>query len=325
MKNTKCKTSEISLRISVTDRCQLNCIYCDPPGNSKKSYHQNLLGSDEIAVFVDFLNKNFGISKVHLTGGEPLLRPEIVTIIEKISAKGVEDIALTTNGQMLGDMAADLKRAGLRRVNISLDSLDEDNFNQLTHAGKLSRTLAGIENAIESGLHPIKLNTVVIKNKNDHEVMDIAEYGIAHNCHVRFLELMPFGLSAIKFNDWFVSSNEIMAQLEEKYQFTQLIGKSGSSSRNFSVRDSSGRTGIIGFISPLSAPFCSDCRRLRLTSDGRLLGCLAQKVGFDIRTLLQNENSPATETMSKVIETALRVKLNSSRYNTDEVMAKIGG
>ena len=219
MKHTKCETTKISLRISVTDRCQLNCLYCNPPKKDEKCFHRDLLGYDEIAAFANFLNRNYGLSKVHITGGEPLLRPKIVKIIEKISVAGVEDIALTTNGQMFGDMATDLKRAGLRRVNISLDSLNDGNFQRLTHGGKLSHTLAGIEKAIDSGLHPVKLNTVVVRNRNDHEVMDIAEYGIANHCQVRFLELMPFGSSAVNLYDWFVSSDEIKRQLEEKYEF----------------------------------------------------------------------------------------------------------
>ncbi|MFC1489653.1 GTP 3',8-cyclase MoaA [Candidatus Latescibacterota bacterium] len=325
MKYSERETSHISLRVSVTDRCQLNCLYCRPPEKDEKCFHQDLLTFNEILNFVNFLNRNYGLSKVHITGGEPLMRCGIVDFTEKISKAGITDIALTTNGQLLGEFAKDLKRAGLNRVNISLDSLDTDIFQRLTHSGKLIRTLAGIETAIDSGFDSIKLNTVVIRNRNDHEVMEIAEYGIAHHCHVRFLELMPFGLSAENFDDWFVSSDKIKNRLEETYEFRQLVGKSGGSSRDYMVRDSKGRTGIIGFISPISAPFCSGCRRLRLTSDGRLLGCLARKEGFEIRSLLHNENVSEEETLKKAVESALSVKHNSRSFNTRGTMAEIGG
>ena len=319
------RINPVSLRISVTDRCQLRCLYCRPAEGNDKSHHANLLTFDNIINFVNFLNRHYLLSKIHITGGEPLVRREIVELVKRLSAAGIGDIALTTNGQLLGEMAAPLKRAGLKRINISLDSLDKDNFCRLTRGNELCRTLEGIEAAIESGFSPVKLNTVVLKNINDHETVDIAGYGMERNCTVRFLELMPIGVSAAFFHDWFVSSAGVIKRLAERFELRAVAGQSGSSSTNYNVYDSKGRVGIIGFISPYTAPFCGDCRRLRLTSDGRLLGCLARKESYKIGPLLRGNSLSDGASLIEMINSALINKHKGHRFNTLETIVKIGG
>ncbi|MFC1528430.1 GTP 3',8-cyclase MoaA [Candidatus Latescibacterota bacterium] len=325
MTNRLQRTNPVSLRISVTDNCQLRCLYCRPAEEDDISQHSDLLTFDTIINFVNFLNRHYQLSKVHITGGEPLVRPGIVELIKKLSAAGIGDIALTTNGQLLGKMAIPLKRAGLKRINISLDSLDTDNFHQLTRGGELYRTLEGVEAAIKSGLSPVKLNTVVLRHSNDHEIVDIAGYGMERNCRVRFLELMPIGVSAAFFSDWFVSSDEVMKRLAEKFELSAVLGQSGSSSCNYRAYDSKGTAGIIGFISPYTAPFCSDCRRLRLTSNGRLFGCLARKESYEIGSLLRDDSLSDGASLLEVINSALTNKHSGSRFTTLDTIVKIGG
>ncbi len=310
-------TIEIDLTLSCNHLCP-NCTF----SNSRKK-----------RIFIDrsILNKiliglpKTGVKGMIITGGgEPCLHKELGSFVKQVYKLGI-DVTLTTNGQFLGEMATDLKRAGLRRVNISLDSLNPDNFRKLTHRGELCRTLTGIKAAIKSGLSPIKLNTVVIKNRNDHEVIDIAEYGIANHCQVRFLELMPIGITDAHFHDWFVSSAEVMKRLMKRFELRPVTQQSGGSSRNYSVCDSKGRIGIIGFISPYTSPFCSGCRRLRLTADGKLLGCLALNCGYEIRSLLQCKYSSGVVPLIKVVNSALSIKHKSRLFDSCEAMVKIGG
>ena len=326
MKTTKQRKNPVSLRISVTDRCQLRCLYCMPPAEgNKKCCHTDLLTFSEIMNFVNLLKSHYSISKIHITGGEPLVRNGIVELIKRLSTTEICDIVLTTNGQLLVGMAKDLKRAGLRRVNISLDSLNPGNFYRLTGGGELHRTLAGIDAVIECGFSPIKLNTVVLNNINDNEVTDIAIYGIERNCQVRFLELMPIGVNAAHFHDLFVSSDEVNMRLAKRFELYALAEQSGGSSRNYIAHDSDGRTGIIGFISPYTSPFCGGCRRLRLKADGKLIGCLAHEKGFEIRSLLQDESSLNEFPLIEVVNSALNIKHKNRRFESCEAMVNIGG
>lgn len=326
MRNTKKRKNPVSLRISVTDRCQLHCLYCMPPTDGNKNCcNSDLLTFGEIADFVNLLNCHYSISKIHITGGEPLVRKGIVELIKILSDTGICEIVLTTNGQLLGEMAEDLKKAGLRRVNISLDSLDPDNFRRLTGEGELHRTLAGIDAVIESGFSPIKLNTVVLKNINAHEVTDIADYGIEHKCQVRFLELMPIGDSAANFHELFVSSDEVYMKLENRFELSEITEQSGGSSRNFIARDSEGRSGIIGFISPYTSPFCRGCSRLRLKADGKLIGCLAHNKGYEIKSLLQGNSSINEFSLSEIVNSAMNIKHKKRRFESCEAMVNIGG
>ncbi len=314
----------VSLRISVTNRCQLQCLYCKPEKH-KECGGAVTLTSDEIVRFVKLITSSFSLNKVHITGGDPLMRPDIIELIERLKSEGIEHIVLTTNGQLLEKKAHALKKAGLSRINISLDSLNPDTFKRLTRGGELSRTLAGIEAAMKYGISPVKLNTVVLKGINDNETAHLAQFGMNRNCQLRFLELMPIGVAESTFHSLFVSSVEIKNKLLEKYTLNEISGVISSSSRNFIAQNMNGKTGIIGFISPVTAPFCDGCSRLRLTYDGRLIGCLALNNVYDIRVLLRDEYSNDTALFNGFINTALKSKRKNLRFETNESMVEIGG
>ncbi|MDP2898008.1 MAG: radical SAM protein [bacterium] len=315
----------ISLRLSVTDQCQLHCIYCAPPDGVEQLSFAELLSFEEMLSFVWIVKRRFGLSKVHITGGEPLLRPGVTDFVATVARENVADLALTTNGQLLGAIALELKRAGLPRINISLDSLNHETFRWLTRGGELRHTLAGIEAALQSGLSPVKLNVTVLRNVNNHEVVDIARYGLERGCEVRFLELMPIGPAADRFGDLFVASAEVRAKLGEAFHLKPTPLMYGKSSMNYLARDAHGRKGIIGFISSQTAPFCCGCRRLRLTATGQLIGCLARGEGPDIRPLLRDGDSCDGETLVEAIHGALCLKRNGGPFRTRELMARVGG
>ncbi|MCX5676006.1 MAG: GTP 3',8-cyclase MoaA [Planctomycetota bacterium] len=326
----------LSLRISVTGRCQLRCRYCAPAGGDREPLRADALAFDEILAFVRILKRRYGLRKVHLTGGEPLLRPGIARLVRMLTEEGLADLALTTNGHRLAGMAGDLRRAGLRRINVSLDSLDPQTYRRLTCGGDVARAVAGIEAALLAGLEPVKLNMVVLRGINEHEVVDMVRWGLGRGCQVRLLELMPIGAARRDFAERFVPSAEVQEQLAAHLRLRPLPYEPGASSRNFLARDTSGRAGVIGFISPCSEAFCDHCRRLRLTADGRLLGCLAQPQGTDIRGLLapgaagQVEDPPWREThranaLVRAVEEALSFKRSGRRFAEQRHMISIGG
>ncbi len=315
----------ISLRISVTDRCQLRCLYCMPPKGVQKRARQDILSFEEILRFVRLVKSHFGLSKVHITGGEPLVRPGIVKLVEMLATEGVRDLALTTNGQCLGPVAQDLKRAGLSRVNVSLDSLNDKTYALLTRGGQLKRTLEGIQAALREGFSSVKLNTVALRGHNDAELTDMARWALDRHCHIRFLELMPIACAKGIFHDLFVPACEVRAHLDERFVFRALSYTPGLSSRDFLVCDSHGRRGVIGFIAARSRPFCRGCRRLRLTSTGQLIGCLARGQGPDIRSLLRCNAQHIDQALHEIIESELALKRTDSEFDTNRTMASIGG
>ncbi len=315
----------LSLRVSVTDRCQLRCLYCMPPDGVTKLPRREIVSFEEITRLVDLLQSQFGLSKVHITGGDPLLRSDIVDLVRILAARNLEDLALTTNAQLLADMATDLKRAGLRRLNISLDTLDVDTYRSLTRGGDLDRALDGLKAALRSGFHPVKLNMLVLKGVNDHEVTSMVRFAMIHGCQVRFLELMPIGTGAEHFDEWSVSSAEVRASLSECFDLRPTPVRAGSSSRTYLARNGSGRAAEIGFISSHTAPFCEGCRRLRLTTDGRLLGCLARQEGFNIRSLLQTNKPRSASQLAKIVDEALRLKKKGRDFAGQGLMVRIGG
>jgi len=315
----------VSLRLSVTDRCQLHCLYCAPPSDAEELSSREILTFEETVRFVRIVQSRFGLSKVHITGGEPLLRPRVADLVAMVAHERIADLALTTNGQLLGAMATDLKRARLRRVNISLDSLNAETFRLVTRGGELRHTLAGIEAALRSGLAPVKLNVTVLRDVNSHELADIARFGLERGCEVRFLELMPIGPAANRFGDFFVASAEVRAELGEAFDLKPAPWPSGTSSRSYLATDGRGRSGIIGFVSPQTAPFCRGCRRLRLTATGQLIGCLARGEGPNIRPFLRDGVSCDRDALVEAIHNALRLKRSAGRFSTTELMAKVGG
>lgn len=323
------------LRISVTDRCNLRCIYCLPPGGIPLLSHEDILSYEEIAAFVR-ATSTLGISKVRLTGGEPLVRadlPRLVTMLAEINA--IDDISLTTNGVLLTEYAMELKKAGLKRVNVSLDSLRPERFEKITRRGRLEQVLRGIEAAKSCGLEPMKVNVVVMRGVNDDEVLDFARLSINEGWHVRFIELMPFGgdnpplghsVTTPPSSLQFVPAAEIMGQLVSLGKLEPCLPPRGNGPARY-YRFASAR-GTIGFITPVSEHFCFNCNRLRLTADGKLRPCLLSDLEVDIRQPLRQGAS--IEALHKVVTEAIRNKprqhqLAKGKTAKNRSMSQVGG
>ena len=315
----------ISLRLSVTDLCQLRCLYCMPRQGVPKRDHSEILSFEEILRFVGVLKNHYGLSKVHITGGEPLIRPGVVELIGMLAGEGISDLALTTNAHLLSEMALPLKQAGLNRVNISIDTLVPATYRKLTRVGNLSDTLAGIDAAIDAGFKPVKLNTIVMKGINCDEIVSIARFALDRGCEVRFLELMPIGPSAEYFDKWYVSAAEVTDTLSQAFELAPAGGKPGGSSRRYQVKDAHGRSGVIGLISSTSKPFCGGCHRLRLTSSGELVGCLATGTTLNIRPLLREPHTSKSDQLIQAVGEAMSTKRNSSQFITPNLMSMTGG
>ena len=315
----------ISLRISVTDQCQLRCAYCMPAEGAPRRRHSNMLSYEEIIRFVRAVSSRFVLTKVHITGGEPLVRPGIVDFIAALAAERIPDLALTTNGQLLADMAPRLTRAGLRRVNISLDSLNAATYAMLTRGGDIEGAIKGIKATVRAGLAPVKVNTVVLRGCNDDEVCELARFALDHDCVIRFLEMMPIGCARETFHDLFVQTSETRARLEDSFGLKPLAHEPGRSSRDFAAVDSAGRRGTIGFISPNTKPFCRGCTRLRLLSNGRLVSCLARGNGRNVRHLLGEDSPQAVNALLEQVSVALAQKRGYPVFRTLRPMAAVGG
>ena len=259
------------LRISVTDRCNYRCVYCMPPEGLKWKPKQNLLRYEELARLVHIFSE-LGINHIRITGGEPTIRSDIVRLISAISQiQGISDIAMTTNGHTLPNLAQPLAAAGLKRLNVSLDTLQADKFQKVTRGGSLKRVLEGIKQAQQYGLHPIKINTVMLRGFNDNELFDLINFCVSNNLELRFIEYMPFE------KRWHQSipEKDIRKKLNKKYNLLPIRRGTGvGPAKNYRLQQNGLK---IGFISPLSKKFCSDCNRLRLTADGHLRTCLAHE------------------------------------------------
>ncbi|MCJ7669961.1 MAG: GTP 3',8-cyclase MoaA [Dehalococcoidia bacterium] len=288
------------LRISVTDRCNLRCIYCMPPEGVHQMPHSEILSYEEVRTVVRAAAE-LGINKIRLTGGEPLVRAELPKLIKMLSQiEGIQELSLTTNGTLLKKYALELKQAGLSRVNVSLDTLKADKFQYITHLGKLKDVLEGIEAAKEAGFHPVKINTVVMRGINDDEILDFARMTYKEVWHVRFIELMPFkGVAE------FVPSVELRQHISLLGKLEPCVSITGNGPAMYYRL--SGTKGIIGFISPLTeTSFCSRCNRMRLTPDGRLRPCLLGEDEIDLKTPLRNNAS--MEELKRLILKAIASK-----------------
>jgi cyclic pyranopterin phosphate synthase len=272
------------LRISVTDRCNLKCVYCMPGCGVPLFDPSSLLSAHEITRVVQAAHQH-GVRKVRLTGGEPLLRPDILSIISSIKHRiGIRDLSLTTNGMLLAGMAHRLKAAGLDRVNISLDTMDPVRFQSITRGGELSRVWKAIEQAEQAGLSPIKINVVPLRGMNEGEIEKFATLTREKDYHIRFIECMP-----MSGNAWsratYVRTEETMARVASLGRLTPLEFKGQGPSRNYRLK---GARGVIGFISPVSDHFCGWCNRLRLTANGALRPCLFSTVEVDLKTPIRS-------------------------------------
>ncbi|MBC1564670.1 GTP 3',8-cyclase MoaA [Listeria booriae] len=319
------------IRISVTDRCNLRCVYCMPEEGMTFLPHEEVLSKDEIIDFMKIM-VGYGIKKVRITGGEPLLRTDIVDIIAGLSAiPEIEDIAVTTNAMYLVKKAEALKEAGLTRVNISLDSLQEDRFKTITRGGRLQKVLDGIAKAEQVGFFPIKLNVVLIKGQNDDEILDFLEFTRDKDINIRFIEYMPIGHAGDSWKKQYLSLQTIFDACDEAgfaYQPVDSIRGNGPS-ENFRLE---GAKGTFGLIHPVSSHFCASCNRLRLTADGYIKACLYWDEEMNIRPLIKDpeklmelvqqsiDNKPESHEMAIALQDEMQ-----SHKPTTRRMSQIGG
>ena len=310
------------LRVSVTDRCNLRCFYC----SSKDTF--SWLPPEEILSYEEFLKVlkvalTLGIKKIRLTGGEPLVRKGFVGFVAQVAAlPGLDDLSLTTNGVLLAEVARDLKKAGLRRVNISLDTLDPERYARLCGRPYLSRVLRGIEAALEAGLSPVKINTVVIKGENDHELEEMARLTLEAPVEVRFIEFMPVGSGAPWENEAFLPAAEVKERLSSLGPLREAPSYGAGPAMTYTLP---GAKGKIGFITAMSEHFCHRCNRLRLTAEGKLRPCLFSDRELDLKPILRG--SAQGQGLKEAFLTALALKPSSRLENAPprRLMRSIGG
>jgi len=312
------------LRISVTDRCNLRCVYCMPPEGIPLAPHEDILSYEEIFI-VTQAAAELGIVKLRLTGGEPLARTRLTDLVAMLARiEGIDDISLTTNAELLELHAVDLKAAGLQRVNVSLDSLRRDRYHRITRVGDLDRALRGIEAARLAGLGPLKTNTVVIRGTNDDELLDFARLTQESDWHVRFIEYMPFANGDPHTDDLLVPVAMMKERIESLGRLEPTFGGGGGPAKYFRLP---GATGTIGFISPVSEHFCHACNRLRLTAEGKLRPCLFSDDETDLRGPLRQ--GATTHDIKLLIREAAACKPEGHKLQAgiscERFMSQIGG
>lgn len=311
------------LRISVTDRCNLRCVYCMPPYGVAQKDPREILTFEEIHS-IAALMVPLGVNKIRITGGEPLVRKNIVRLIVSLSAiPSLDDLSLTTNGLLLATYAAELKKAGLQRINVSLDTLDSAKFKRTTRGGALQEVVEGITEAKRQGFF-VKLNVVVMQGINADEILDFVRFGMERGIIVRFIEYMPKGGKGFWEPEKFISMDEARKKINLLGTLVPAKGIKGSGpARYVRLR---GNAVPIGFIPAISCKFCVHCNRLRLTSSGMLLPCLASEEGFDLKRLLRQDKKEAVADLIRHAVRAKPVEHNFSlSYHGQYSMSQIGG
>lgn len=306
------------VRISVTDRCDFRCVYCMAEDMTFMP-RSEILSLEEIAV----LARNLvacGVTKIRLTGGEPLVRSGVVGLVRSISQlPGLQELCMTTNGSRLQELSEPLRQAGLDRLNISLDSLDDERFSELTRTGKLSKVLAGIDAAREAGFRHTKLNAVVLKGRNDDEVLPLIRYALDHQLDLSFIEEMPLGvITEHDRAEAFFSSDDIREAIRENYVLEPVGDDTGGPSRYYRIPGYHNR---IGFISPHSHNFCGDCNRVRVTTEGRLLLCLGNEHSMDLRAVLRDgpqDDRSVDERVRAALHASMAIKPEMHHFSHDE-------
>jgi GTP 3',8-cyclase len=290
------------IRISVTDRCNLRCRYC-VDGQFPFIAHDEILRYEEIIRFVRIC-AGLGVTKIRITGGEPLVRKGIPYLIKEIaSIPGIKDIGLTTNGVFLGRQLVELQDAGLKRVNVSLDTMKKDRFAFITGVDAFDEVLTSIKMSVKTGLSPVKINTVIIHGFNDDEILDFAKLAKTRNVDIRFIEFMPFGDFELWQSSGIITSQEIEALIRTEYEITPGTVPDRGPARMFDIEGGKGR---IGFISPVSTHICHACNRMRLTSEGAIKPCLFGDEEFDVKAMLRGGASD--EEIAAFILSAARAK-----------------
>jgi len=303
------------LRISVTDRCNFRCTYCMPLDEYEWLEKKEILSFEEIARLTN-LFVHLGVEKIRLTGGEPLARRDLDKLVAKLSAlPGPPDLCLTTNGSLLAEKVAALKAAGLRRINVSLDSLKPDRFRRITKRGDLTKVLEGLFAAQSHGLQPIKINSVIERGVNDDEILDLVAFAREHGFAIRFIEYMDVGNANNWKSERMVSKKEILETINARFPLRKLgRGKGSAPSVDYQFLDGSGDIGVIASV---TEPFCSTCTRARLTADGKLVTCLFSQQGYDLKTLMR---SGATD--AELLEVLSAVWLQrKDRYSEERLAA----
>jgi cyclic pyranopterin phosphate synthase len=308
------------LRISVTDRCNFRCQFCMPK-TPVWLPRREILTYEEIHR-VASLFAQVGVQKIRLSGGEPLMRKDIENLVQMLATiPGIKSLSMTTNGFLLAEKAAALKEAGLKGVTVSLHSLKPERFSEITGGGVLRKVLTGIRAAKENGFTPLKVNAVVIKGCNEDEIADLASLARAGDVTVRFIEYMPFDGQQLWGLEKVVSAKEIVDRIRERYELVAIPRETGSTAKIYRFADGPGEVGVI---SSITEPFCSDCDRIRLSADGKIVPCLFDKSGFDLRPLLRNgasdeailhfmrdsvlRKAPGVETLLKQFSTLAHVR-----------------
>ena len=312
------------LRISVTDRCNFRCTYCMPEEGMKWLPREEVLTFEELERVARLLVERHGITSIRLTGGEPTVRAHLPVLVSKLAALPV-DLALTTNGAALRTVAGALADAGLRRVNVSLDSLRPERFTELTRRDELYNVLDGIDAAVEAGLTPVKVNVVVVRGVNDDEIVDLARFGRERGVTVRFIEFMPLDGGDAWHNDQVVPQTEIVERIEAVFPF-EAVPRGSEPAERFRYLDGGGEVGVIPSV---TRPFCTQCDRIRLTADGQLRNCLFSLEDHDLRGLLRSGASD--DDVSDAIEACVGAKWAGHAINQVQFvrprrsMSQIGG
>nr|BFF08772.1 GTP 3',8-cyclase MoaA [Microbacterium flavescens] len=305
------------LRISLTDRCSLRCTYCMPEQGNEWLARSSILSTDEI-VRIATIAAADGITTFRLTGGEPLLRTDIVDVVRRLAAVAAPDgrpvdIAMTTNGIRLRELLPDLAAAGLRRLNVSIDTIRRDRFHELTRRDRLDDVLDGIAAAAASALRPLKLNAVAMRDVNDDELVDLVEFAVAHDAQMRFIEQMPLDAGHTWDRSRMVTQDEILATLATRWSLTPVPGRGGAPAARWLL---DGGPHTVGVIASVTAPFCGDCDRLRLTADGQLRNCLFSATEYDLLPILREEaTAPVDDGIDRMLRACVHGKLPGHAIN----------
>ena len=318
------------LRISITDRCNFRCTYCMPEEGMQWLPRSKVMRFEEIERLARIFVERYGVRGIRLTGGEPTVRAQLPLLVEKLAVlegpDGPIDVAMTTNGATMRLLAPRLRDAGLRRVNISLDTLDRAKFERVTRRDELERVLDGIEAAKEAGFDPVKINAVIERGVNDDEIVDLATYGREHGVEVRFIEFMPLDADGHWVNDQVVGQDEIVAAIRAVYPLEQMPARGAAPADRFRYLDG---VGTIGVIPTVTKPFCGDCDRVRLTAEGQFRTCLFATKEFDLLSAMRNGESD--DHLAERIEAAVATKWAGHRINQvnfirpGKSMSQIGG
>jgi len=301
------------IRLSVTDRCDFRCVYCMAEDMTFVPRSQVLSLEELYRVARAFTR--LGVRRIRLTGGEPLVRHNVMHLIEQLGQlEGLDELLITTNGSQLDKLAQPLRQAGVKRINISLDSLDGEKFKRITRTGDLDKVLDGIDAAKAAGFERIKLNAVILKGRNEDEILDLANYAVEQGIDISYIEEMPLGLidehnRALSF----CSSDEVRAVIESRFSLEESADRTGGPSRYYKVAERDSR---IGFISPHSHNFCHLCNRVRVTVEGRLLLCLGNEHSVDLRALLRDETVD-DETLQQALVAAMDLKPEKHHFDLD--------